>query len=236
MIGKGISFAAAEAYKLLRTKLQFSFAEEGGCRVIGVSSAMAGEGKSLSAINLAYSLSQLDQRVLLVDCDLRRPTVALKLNLNRPPGLSNYLSGQSKLRGTFQKCGLLGEVDAFDVIAAGRTPPNPVELLGSERMGALLKQLRREYDYIVLDLPPVGEVSDALAVAKWTDGVALVVRRNYCNRKLLKTVIEQFRFVNCRILGVVYNYSTEGAGIYTRKYLKRYHAAAKNGASMQKTN
>lgn len=223
LVGKDVSFAAAEAYKLLRTKLQFSFAEVGQCHVIGVSSAMAGEGKSLSAVNVAYSLSEMNQRVLLVDCDLRRPTVSAKLPLRKFPGLSNYLSGQCELKNIFQSCGIKGDENAFDVIVAGRNPPNPVELLGSERMGQLLEQLRQQYDYIVLDLPPVSEVSDALAVAKWTDGVMLVVRQNYCHRKLFQSVVQQFSFVNCRVLGVVYNCATENAGVYTKKYYKRYH-------------
>lgn len=221
-VGKEVSFAAAEAYKLLRTKLQFSFAEVGRCHVIGISSAMAGEGKSLSAVNLAYSLSQLGGRVLLVDCDLRRPSVATKLGLRRFPGLSNYLTGQDDLNHVRRDCGLKGEEKAFQVIVAGRTPPNPVELLGSERMGYLIEELRKEYDYVILDLPPVGEVSDALAVGKWTDGIVLVVRRKYCNRKLFRDVVEQFRFVNCRILGIVYNYATDYSGVYSKKYFKRY--------------
>lgn len=223
MVGSGISFAAAEAYKLLRTKLQFSFAEVGCCHVIGVTSAMAGEGKSLSSVNLAYSLSQLDKRVLLVDCDLRRPTVSGKLPVRRFPGLSNYLTGQSSLKQIFQPCGISGEEEVFDVIVAGRNPPNPVELLGSERMGQLLELLREKYDYVILDLPPVGEVSDALAVAKWTDGVMLVVRQSYCNRKLFQDMLQQLSFINCRILGIIYNCATENSGSYTKKYYKRYH-------------
>ena len=97
MVGQGMSFAASEAYKLLRTKLQFSFAGDGECRVIGVSSAMAGEGKSLSSINVAYSMSQLGKKVLLIDCDMRRPSLATKLKIEKYPGLSNYLTGLNEL-------------------------------------------------------------------------------------------------------------------------------------------
>ena len=223
LIGGGISFAAAEAYKLLRTKLQFSFADENTSRVIGVSSALTGEGKSISSVNLAYTLSQLDKKVLLIDCDMRRPSLSAKLPIIKVPGLSNYLSGLSHLDELFQPCGIEGDENAFSVIAAGRNPPNPVELLSSARMEKMLDRLRQSYDYIILDLPPVGEVSDALAVAKLTDGVLLVVRQNYCNRLVLNSAVRQFEFVESRILGIVSNCASENVGAYGKKYYKKYH-------------
>lgn len=223
LVGSGISFAASEAYKLLRTKLQFSFTDERTSRVIGLSSALSGEGKSLSAVNLAYSLSQLDKRVLLIDCDMRRPTLAEKLGINKTPGLSGYLTAQHKLEDSIQKCNLKGEENAFEVITAGQNPPNPIELLSSARMSKLLERLRGMYDYIILDLPPVGEVSDAMAVAKETDGMLLVVRQNYCDRVVLKDAVQQFSFIEAKILGVVYNCTTESGGRYGKGYYKRYY-------------
>ena len=222
LVGPEISFAASEAYKLLRTKLQFSFTDDKSCHVIGVSSALSGEGKSLSAVNMAYSLSQLDKRVLLIDCDMRRPTVAAKLSIAKSPGLSNYLSGQIGLEGIMQYCGIPGGEQAFAVLAAGRTPPNPVELLNSAKMEKMLDILRESYDYILLDLPPVGEVSDALVVAKMTDGILLVVRQNYCNRIVYNNTVHQFEFVGAKILGVVYNCATENNGNYGSKYYRKY--------------
>ena len=105
LVGPGISFGASEAYKLLRTKLEFSFADEKACRVVGVSSALAGEGKSLSSVNLAYSLAQLGKKVLMIDCDMRRPSLAAKLDLQRVPGLSNYLTGKIGIESIFQTYG-----------------------------------------------------------------------------------------------------------------------------------
>jgi capsular exopolysaccharide synthesis family protein len=223
IIGGGISFTASEAYKLLRTKLQFSFADDNTSRVIGVTSALTGEGKSVSSINLAYSLSQLDKRVLLVDCDMRRPSLSTKLPIAKIPGLSNYLAGQCHLEELFQPCGIAGDVDAFSVVAAGRNPPNPVELLSSVKMQKMLEYLRTKYDYIILDLPPVGEVTDALAVAKLTDGMLLVVRQNYCTRVALASTVRQFSFVNSRLLGIVSNCAHEHTGSYGKKYYKKYH-------------
>jgi len=116
LIGKDISFAASEAYKLLRTKLQFSFVDGVKCPIVGVSSAMAGEGKSLSAINLAYSLAQLEKKVLLIDCDMRRPSVFTRLPVQKAPGLSNYLTSQVGKSEVVQKC-YIDDQQGFDVIA-----------------------------------------------------------------------------------------------------------------------
>ena len=222
VIGGNISFAA-EAYKLLRTKLQFSFTDEKACRIIGISSALTGEGKSISALNLAYSLAQLDKRVLLVDCDMRRPTLAEHLPISRTPGLSDYLSGQSSADTLIQLCGIKGDERAFHAIASGRTPPNPMELLSSAKMKRTLELLRDKYDYIILDLPPVGEVSDALVAAKLADGMLLVVRQNYCDRVVLNAAVRQFEFVDSKILGIVFNCTTEESGGYGKKYYKKYY-------------
>ena len=221
-VGRDINFAASEAYKLLRTKLQYSFADENSCRVLSVSSALTGEGKSLTSVNLAYTLSELGARVLLIDCDMRRPSLPAKLPIAKKPGLSGYLSGQISVDNLIQNCGLQGEECAFHVIAAGQIPPNPVELLSSVRMIKLLNLLRSAYDYIVLDLPPIGEVSDALAIVKETDGVLLVVRQDYCNRIALRSAIRQFEFVGSRILGIAYNCASDNCAGYSKKYYKKY--------------
>ena len=223
LMGPNISFAATEAYKLLRTKIQFSFADDNDCRVIGLSSALSGEGKSLTAVNLAYTLSQLDKKVILVDCDMRRPTLADKLGIRKKPGLSSYLTGQSHLVDLIQNCNVKGDPEAFHAIAAGQNPPNPVELLSSARMQRALDKMRKEYDYIILDLPPVGEVTDAMAVAKMTDGMLLVVRQNYCDRLVLGEAVRQFAFIDAKILGTVFNCTSEHSGKYGQGYYKRYY-------------
>ncbi len=217
MVGTNISFAAVEAYKLMRTKLQFSFVDDQKCHVIGVCSAMAGEGKSLTSANLAYTVAQLDKRVLLIDCDMRRPSLSTKLSLKKMPGLSNYLTRQVEQKDVIQQ---YGDADCgFDVICAGRNPPNPIELLSSQRMKDILNEFREKYDYIILDLPPIEEVSDALVASKLVDGTLLVVRQNYCNVHALSGAIRQFKFVNSRILGVVMNCSSDkGARYYKRRY------------------
>ena len=213
-VGDDIPFGAGEAYKLLRTKLRFYFGdeEEQTCRIIGLSSAKAGEGKSLTAINLAHSLSQIGMRVLLVDCDLRRPTLAKKLNCVMSPGLSEFLAGQSQPENLIREYG--GEAEAFHVITSGNIPPNPMELISSLRYGRLLKRLRESYDYILLDLPPVGEVGDALAASRLADGMLLVVRKDKCDRTSLNDALRQFAFLNVKILGVVFNGTEKGSSYH----------------------
>ena len=222
MVGKNIGFAAQESYKLLRTKLQFSFADDNACHVIGISSALPGEGKSLTAINLAYSLSELGKRVILLDADMRRPTLAEKLNINKKPGLSSYLTGQSNLGELVQNCNISGDEQAFHVITAGQNPPNPIELLSSNRMDQAIESLRKQYDYIIFDLPPIVEVSDTLAIAQKVDGVLVVVRQNHCNRIALNMTLRQLAFVDAKVLGVVFNAVADEGRPYGRKYYRYY--------------
>ena len=223
LYGSQIGFAASESYKLLRTKLQFSFTEDKGCRVIGITSAMVGEGKSLTAVNLAYSLAELGKRVILLDADMRRPTLAEKLGLNKKPGLSSCLTGQGDLNNLIQRCNVSGDEKTFYVITAGQNPPNPAELLSSNKMNLVLDTLRKHYDYVIVDLPPIKEVSDSLAIADKLDGMLLVVRQNCCNRVDLGNTVRQLAFVNAKVLGIVFNGVSESVKGYGRKYYNRYN-------------
>lgn len=226
-VGKDITFSALEAYKLLRTKLLYSFADGKKCHVIAVSSALSGEGKSITSVNLAYNLAQLHKRVLLIDCDMRRPSVAKKLSLSKYPGLSEYLTGFLSLPELLQVYTDGEEQTPVYVLTAGNTPPNPVELLNSEKMAQAMATLRDEFDYIVLDMPPVCDVSDALSAAKLADGVLLVVRQNYGSHVALRDAIQQFEFVDARIIGCILNCITNKNGkfqkkMYGRRYRYRY--------------
>ncbi len=241
VLGDGISFSATEAYKLLRTKIQFSFADDKKCHVIGVSSALLGEGKSITAANLAFSLSQLGKKILLIDGDMRRPSLANKLKVKKVPGLSNYLADKTPLEDIIQSTGKKFSDFEFDVIAAGHNPPNPVELLASAKMTDMLDTLRERYDYIIIDLTPVEEVSDALVAAKFVDGMVLVVSQNYCNRHSFVNSVNQFDFVDSRILGIVINRVVEsgrryyGKYGYKKGYYKGYYGYSKTTAALPKT-
>lgn len=224
IVNLDLDFASSEAYKLLRTKLQYSFADEQTCRVFSVSSAMAGEGKSITAAKLSSSLAQLNKRVLLIDCDMRRPSLADKLSLNKFPGLSDHLTGFADLKDMIQTCSVKDTNATLSVITAGNRPPNPVELINSEKMFTLLQQLREQYEYIILDMPPIGEVSDALASAKLADGLLLVVRQNYANRIAVRDAIHQFEFIDTKILGVLFNCVVEQTKNRNKSYVYMYEA------------
>ena len=220
MYGPNLNFAATEAYKLLRTNIMFSFSEENQGHVIGVTSSVQSEGKSSTACNMAYVLSESGAKVLLLEGDLRKPTLASKLGLARSPGLSNLLITKGDFRELIQHCPL---TPAVDVITSGDIPPNPSELLGSSRMEKLMDQLRKEYDYIVLDLPPVTVVSDALSVSRMIDGVVMVVRSGVSDRQMMSEAVRQLNMVDVRIIGFVYRDQDDGKKKYGYKYSKKYY-------------
>lgn len=219
MIGANLNFAAAEAYKLLRTNLMFSFSGTSENRVIGMTSSFRGEGKSLTSINLAYTFAEAEKKVLLIEGDMRLPTMAKRLGFMAKPGLSNLLVGLNSVGSAIQQYRASvdeGEV-TFDVIVSGDIPPNPSELLGSERMLTLLDKLRDRYDYIVLDLPPVTAVTDAVIASHMVDGMVVVVRSEHAVRGALSETMRQLSLAGAHILGFVFN----GAGGTETKYYKK---------------
>ena len=213
-IGTNLNFAAAEAYKLLRTNLAFSLPVKDGCQIIGVTSALRGEGKSTTAINIAYTIAQTQKNVLLIEADLRLSTIARRLQLRAKPGLTNLMIGQYSGNDVLQKSGLHPNLW---VITAGDTPPNPAELLGSKPMEVTLKAMSELFDVIVMDLPPVTAVTDALVVSKHLDGMLVVVRQDYCDRAAVDEAVRQLRFADTKILGFVMT----GADTHKKAY-KRY--------------
>lgn len=217
-----LGFEASEAYRLLRTNVLFSFTqgEKAECKIVGMTSAVKGEGKSLNAINLAYTFALDEKNVLLIECDLRMPLISKRLLLRRAPGLSNVLVGLCPVRDAIQR--YEGEA-SFSVMTAGETPPNPSELLGSDRMKVLLTMLREKFDYIIMDLPPVTVVADALVVSKFLDGMMVVVRKNYTDSRYLDDTVEKLKFVDANILGFIYNCNESGKKSYRyKRYGSRY--------------
>ncbi len=216
----GISFAAKEAYNLLRTNLFFSFSDDVKCHVIGITSTISSEGKSLTSANTAMAMAEAGKRVLLIDSDMRLPTIHKKLGFKAAPGLSNLLVGMNDVEKAIYRL----EDKGFDVMPAGNTPPNPTELLGSARMEKLLNGLSAHYDYIIIDLPPVTIVSDALVASKYLSGIVFVVRGGRATTGELAEAMRQLEFSNVKVLGFVYN-SAEGAknNSYSKKYSKTYN-------------
>ena len=218
-IGKNRSFAMAEAHKRLRTNVMFSFADEEECHVIGVTSAMAHEGKSTTSMNLAYDLTKAGKKTLLIDADMRLSRVAKYLEIERSPGLSNMLVGKSDNgKDIVQKA---TAQDGLNVITCGDIPPNPTELLASKRFGLILDALKEEYEYIVIDLPPVTEVADALIASQLADGMIVVVRQEFADERLLDDTINQLNLSGARILGLVMT-CVEHASKYGKYKYKKY--------------
>lgn len=213
-MGGNLSFAAAEAYKLLRTNLEFSLPDEAGCKVIGITSALRGEGKSTTSVNLAYSIAETGKKVLLMEGDLRLPTLAKRLGINAQPGLSNLLAGQCSGGQILQSSRLQPNMW---VCTAGSVPPNPAELLGSEQMAITVKTLSGLFDAIVIDLPPITVVSDAVIVSRLVSGMVVVVRQDFCDRESLDSLVRQLRFAGSKILGFVM------AGSDNRKRGRRHY-------------
>ena len=215
-------FFIREAYKTLRTNVTFSLAGEGESRVVVVTSSLRGEGKSITAINLALSFAEADKRVLLIDCDMRRPKLSRLLSLSAPAGLSNLLLDAGLLDKS-----ILSYYGSIDVILAGDIPPNPSELLGSERMKKLLDLMREKYDCIILDTPPINMVTDAVVLAPQTDGVLFVIRADQSERGAVMHAVDQLEYAKVKLLGFVLNgvdleKTSYGYGKYRYKRYKKY--------------
>ena len=199
-IGSELDFASREAYKLLRTNVSFAFPDETGGKVVGICSACPQEGKSTTTINLAFSLAEANNKVLLIDGDMRRPSVCKMVEIDKEPGLSDVLSGNSDVAETHA---VLHE--NLSVLVSGHIPPNPSELIGSNKMSVLLEKYKKQYDYILIDLPPVLSVSDPVAISKYLSGMIIVIRHDKTGRRDLAETMRQLEYANAKILGFVYN-------------------------------
>lgn len=227
-----LSFQSIEAYKLLRTNIGFTIEDNNTCKKIGITSSTRGEGKSTLAINLSHVIAQDNQRVLLIEGDLRLPTFAKRLGIKEKYGLSNIL-GKSVDYGRLVNS--LKFKDNFYILTSGPIPPNPSELLGGKKMDKLIKCLEKYFDYIVFDLPPVNIVSDPVAISNKLDGMIMCVRENYVLLREVKEAVSSLQLVGANLLGFVvtddeannkkygynYRYKKYGYGRYG-KYYKYY--------------
>jgi capsular exopolysaccharide synthesis family protein len=197
----------AEAFRQLRTNLEFLAVpagvegEAGGARVVMVTSSRPAEGKSTVAANLAVALAETSASVVLVDADLRRPTVARTLQIEGAAGLTTILLGHAGVADVVQDWGASG----LQVLTSGVIPPNPAELLGSPAMARLMLELRAAYDYVVVDTPPLLPVADAAVLSRLVDGAVLVVDATATHRDQVAESLRNMAQVNGRVLGIVLN-------------------------------
>lgn len=216
-------FAIVEAFNALRTNLVYS-AVEGKNPIIAITGEARAVGKSIISSNLAVSFTGLDKKVLLVECDMRCPSLSHVFGKHVEFGLSDLIAGiKTNTEDVVTKC----VNDNLDVIFAGKIPPNPSELLSSKRMERLIQEWREKYDCIILDMTPIGEVSDAGVVASVIDGYIMVARCDYSDVNVIKNAVSCIEKVNGKILGFVLNDNNpKNAGYYYKKgnYYKSYYA------------
>ncbi len=190
----------AEQYRTIRTNIEF-MAVDKEIKVMLVTSSTQGEGKSTTSSNLAVAYAQQGKRVLIIDTDMRRPTVHYTFRVANGLGLSSLLTRQAEL----EKAVLPTKVENLSILTAGPIPPNPAELLSSRAMEKLIEQLRGEYDVIILDAPPLLQVADSRITSKLTDGVILVIGCTTSDRQRVLKAKEQLELAEAKILGVVLN-------------------------------
>lgn len=206
-------FAIVESYKIARTNIMFSLAASEK-KVFAVTSYSKGEGKSTASANLAISFSKMEKKVLLIDADMRRPNIHNIFKLNNESGLSNVVSKMA----SFEDAVIHDVVSNLDVLSAGVVPPNPSELLCSNSFVKLMEKLSEEYDYIIIDTPPIGAVADALLLKDIIAGFVVVVRERGTTHRDLSKLIESMKLADVKVLGLI----EVGCDVSVKKGTKKY--------------
>ena len=214
---KKLDNSTNEAYKRLRTNIQFCGSD---VKVIALTSTIPNEGKSSVSFNLAASIAESGKKVIFIDADLRKSVLVGRYKINKAvKGLTHYLSGVNP----FDEVVYSTNVDNLNVVFSGPVPPNPAELLGNKYFKSLVTMLRRNYDYVIIDTPPIGSVIDAAIVAEQCDGVVLVISSGEISYKLVQKTKMLMEASNCKILGAVLNKVQVGKGGYYGKYYGKYY-------------
>lgn len=214
----------SESFRALRTRIQFSRPDKESLKTIVITSPAPQEGKTFVTINLAGSFAQADKKVLLVDCDLRKPRVHRVFDVNKEPGLIDYLVGDKKLEEIIHQ----SELKNLSYITSGTIPPNPAEMLDSKHMDDFLTLVREKYDYVIIDSPPIIAVTDAEILAKKVDGAILVVSSEITEYQMMDRAIQLIEHDNTTLIGsVLNNFDTRSAYGTYYKYKYYYYYAAK---------
>lgn len=198
---ESLGFQIREAYKTARTNIAYSIIKK-GCKKIAFTSTSKGEGKTVTAMNIASALAQqVDTRVLVIECDLRRPHVHSALKIEPTPGLTNFLNNECDHTDIIKSTRLPN----LKAVCYGAVPPNPSELLSSEVMADFIKTVEKDYDYIIFDTPPIGVVIDAVPVIKASDGVVVVVKNNSTTYPQLNKTLDTLHRAGGKTLGIIIN-------------------------------
>lgn len=221
-----LSTPVDEAYKALRTNIRFCGAVS-RIKTIAITSSTVGEGKTTTCINLARSMADAGMRTLLVELDLRKPALEKYLGMRRKAGITDYITGEVDLEDIIYSTGIKN----LYITPCGTIPPNPAELLNSEKFSEFLDSVKDNYfisvkgqfDVVILDTPPLGNVIDAAIVASKADGTLLVIKSNAINYKLAQQVKAQLEKANANLLGVVINNVAKKELKYGYKYYYDYY-------------
>lgn len=221
--GEEVPFSFIEAYKSIRTNLKFSSVSK-PYRKIVITSSLPRAGKSNFSINLAITLAADGARVILLDADLRKPTLHRYLQLPQryASGLTDVLAGQKPLG----ECIINMEQLGIDILLSGPIPPNPTELLSSDRMKQMMDALGKSYDYVICDTPPVTAMTDAAVLSRIADGVIFIIRQNMANREQIAHALHNLEAVSANIIGAVLNdfdMKKSGTGSYYYKNYDKYY-------------
>lgn len=195
------SSPVSEQYRTIRTNIQFASSADEQLKTLVVTSSGPSEGKSTTSANLATVFAKSGQKVLLVDADMRKPTVHKTFLLNNQEGLSTVLTTKKNIVEIAQS----SAIENLTVLTSGTKAPNPSELLGSQKMNKIMDEARNNYDIVIFDMPPVVTVTDAQIMASKADGTLLVVREGKTRKDDLQKAKELLTMVKARLLGVVYN-------------------------------
>lgn len=229
ILSENTSFAVSEAYRMARTNI-FYLPTKDSCKKIVIASAIASEGKSTCGINLSKTLAQAGKKVLLIDADMRRPQIARYLAMDKKEGLSEYLAGINDMAEIVRNADL-----GIDIIVSGNVSSSSAELLATPRVSKLLDECSKNYDYIIIDTPPVNVVTDATVLADKIDGYLLAVRAGFSNVDDIKQMVHSLEQVDAKILGIMLENvdpKTEMYGKYSRygkygkygRYYKNYYS------------
>lgn len=215
---KELDFKTNEAYKTLRTNISFSGED---IQVVVLTSSVPNEGKSAVSFNLACSLAEDGKKVLYIDADIRKSVTIARYGVDiETKGLTHYLSGQSDLGDVIYET----NIDNLHIIFTGQAAPNPSELLGNNHFKALIEHAREEFEYVIIDCPPLGSVIDAAIVAKECDGAIIVIETDNASYKIVQRVKKQLEQSGCKILGAVLNkVEMGGKGYYGKGYYGNYY-------------
>ncbi len=198
---EALGFQIRESFKTARTNIAYSIIKK-GCKKIVFTSSAKGEGKTVTAMNVASALAQqVDTKVLIIECDLRRPHVHSALKLAPAPGLTNFLNDECSASDIIQQ----GSLPNLHAVCYGAIPPNPSELLASDAMADFVKSVEKEYDYIIFDTPPIGVVIDAVPIIKSADGVVVVVKNNSTTYPQLNKTLDTLKRSGGKTLGIIVN-------------------------------